>query len=169
MVSIIESGVTFGDFSEHDVYKIENSQGHKSLGQGFKIVEFTYINKNNLFVIEAKSTIPRPTNVDDYNKFWAEIFEKFENSLLLQLMGCLERNEIVQQELPTHHKKIQWNKTSIKLRLVIPEAPLEALPPLTDSFRQKVHKIKTLWNIPNDDIFVLNKAKALQENLIIEP
>lgn len=168
MVSITESGVNFGDFSEHDLYKIENSQGHKSLGEGFKMVEFTYIHKNSLFVIEAKSSIPRATNKDDYDKFWVEIFEKFENALLLQLMGCLERNDIVTQELPTHHKKIQWNKISIKLRLVIPNVPLEHLPPLTDSFREKIHKIKTLWKIPNEDIFVLNKAMALKEKLITE-
>ena len=91
MITIKESGVTFGHFDEKDIYKIENSAGHQGLGDGFKIVEFTYINKNNLFVIEAKSTIPRPTNVDDYNKFWAEIFEKFEN--ILELIHLPQKKE----------------------------------------------------------------------------
>ena len=62
MVSITESGVNFGDFSEEDLYKIEHSQGHLSLGEGFKMVEFTYIRNSSLFVIEAKSSIPRASN-----------------------------------------------------------------------------------------------------------
>ena len=37
MVSITESGVNFGYFSEEDLYKIEHSQGHLSLGEGFKM------------------------------------------------------------------------------------------------------------------------------------
>lgn len=168
MVSITESGVNFGNFSEEDLYRIEHSQGHRSLGEGFKMVEFTYIRESSLFVIEAKSSIPRPTNKEDYDKFWNEIFEKFENALLLQLMGCLQRNDTVMQELPNNHKQIQWNRISIKLRLVIPSVPSEHLAPLTDFFRKKIHKIKILWNIPNGDIFVLNKELALKENLITE-
>ena len=168
MVSITESGVNFGDFSEEDLYKIEHSQGHLSLGEGFKMVEFTYIRNSSLFVIEAKSSFPRASNKEDYDKFWNEIFEKFENALLLQLMGCLQRNDIVMQELPNNHKQIQWNRVSIKLRLVIPSVPSEFLGPLTESFRQKIHKIKILWKIPNEDIFVLNKELALKENLITE-
>ncbi len=43
MITIKESGVTFGHFDEKDIYKIENSAGHQGLGDGFKIVEFTYL------------------------------------------------------------------------------------------------------------------------------
>lgn len=44
MITIQESGMTFGHFDEKDIYKIENSAGHQGLGDGFKIVEFTYLN-----------------------------------------------------------------------------------------------------------------------------
>ena len=43
MITIQESGMTFGNFDEKDIYKIENSAGHQGLGDGFKIVEFTYL------------------------------------------------------------------------------------------------------------------------------
>lgn len=168
MVTIVESGLQFGDFSEHDIYQIEHSAGHSSLGSGFKMVEFTYLNNQSLFIVEAKSSIPNPKNKEDYDKFWDEIFEKFENALLLQLMGCLKRNEAVTSELPLNHKKIEWDKTLIKLRLVIPTVPTEYLPPMTDSFRKKIYKIKTLWQIKNEDIFVINEDKANKERLIIK-
>ena len=167
MVSITESGVNFGDFSEEDLYKIEHSQGHLSLGEGFKMVEFTYLREQDLFVLEAKSSIPKAESQPDYDNFWDEIFEKFENALLLQIMGFLKRNPSVEQELPNNHKSIQWQTTIINLRLVIPKVPTQYLPPITDKFRQRLSKIKKLWNIKDTNIFVLNEEKARAEGLLI--
>ena len=147
MISINESGVIFGYFLSDDCYKIEHSEGHKSLGDGFKMVEFTYLREQDLFVLEAKSSIPKAESQPDYDNFWDEIFEKFENALPLQMMGCLKQNSIVEQELPSNHKLIDWQKATIQLRLIIPKVPNQHLPQITDKFRQRLHKIKKLWNI----------------------
>ena len=165
MIEITESEVIFGPFSKDDVYKIENSLGHKSLGEGIKIIEFTYINNDNLFFIEAKSSIPRPES-DEYEKFWSEILEKFENALLLQFMGCVGRNAMVRDELPSNHRKIKCEEIFIHLRLVIPKIPSKHLPPITDFFRKKAHRICKLLGIKLEHVAVFNECLAINAGLV---
>ena len=154
MITIKESGVTFGHFDEKDIYKIENSAGHQGLGDGFKIVEFTYLRSNVLFFIEAKSSIPKPESTSDYEAFWQEILEKFENALLLELMGCLRRN-------------IDCETIDIHLRLVIKQIKKKHLPPITDKFRARFKKVLKLWAINPNNLFVINEELAIQEKLAI--
>lgn len=60
MVTIQESGMTFGPFQEDQIYWIEKASAYKSLGQGIKSVEFVYKkNADKLFFIEAKSSCPK--------------------------------------------------------------------------------------------------------------
>ncbi|MGI2910643.1 hypothetical protein [Vibrio alginolyticus] len=169
MVSITESGVIFGNFAPDNCYQIEHSQGHSSLGQGFKMVEFTFLTDQKLYVIEAKSSIPNPqTDLSKYDEFWNEIFEKFENALLLQMMGYVRRNEHSANELPQNLKTMNWEQISIQLRLVIPKVPDgEALNQITLKFRQRMLKLKKLWNINDAHIFVLNEGKARREGLLV--
>lgn len=167
MVTITESGVTFGHFTSDDCYEIEHSKGHNSLGQGFKMVEFTYLTNQKLFVVEAKSSIPRATNQPNYDQYWEEILEKFENALMLQVMAYLRRNPAADTELPLQHKTMDWQQTSLQLRLVIPTVPDQHLPPITDKFRQCLNKLKKLWNIKDTHIFVLNESKARQQGLLV--
>lgn len=167
MIKITESGVTFGTFSADDCYQIEHSQGHKALGESFKMVEFTYLNGQKLFVVEAKSSIPSSKkSPEEYTGFWRDIFEKFENALLLQLMGCLQRNPAAALELPQSLRSINWAQTQLHLRLVIPKAPDEFLSSLTDKFRKVLHKLKVQWCIDDLHIFVLNEQKARREGLL---
>jgi hypothetical protein len=167
MITIKESGVTFGHFDEKDIYKIENSAGHQGLGDGFKIVEFTYLRSNVLFFIEAKSSIPKPESTSDYEAFWQEILEKFENALLLELMGCLRRNQQVYNELADNHKNIDWEKVDIRIILVIRPVPKEYLVSITDVFRKRLKKILKLWSIKYANIFVINEEQAIQQNLAV--
>ena len=167
MITIKESGVTFGHFDEKDIYKIENSAGHQGLGDGFKIVEFTYLRSNVLFFIEAKSSITKPESTSDYEAFWQEILEKFENALLLELMGCLRRNQQVYNELADNHKNIDWETIDIHLRLVIKPVPKKHLPPITDKFRARFKKVLKLWAINPNNLFVINEELAIQEKLAI--
>ena len=66
------------------------------------------------------------------------------------MMGCLKQNSIVEQELPSNHKLIDWQKATIQLRLIIPKIPNQHLPQITDKFRQRLHKIKKFFL--NNDI-----------------
>ncbi len=167
MVTITESGVIFGNFAQDDCYQIEHSQGHKSLGEGFKMVEFTYLSNKKLYVVEAKSSIPRPTTQPDYDKYWDEIFEKFENALTLQMMAFVKRNQSAEAELPQNHKRINWQQTSLELRLVIPTVPTQHLAPITHKFRKHLYKLRKLWSISDTHMFVINEEKARLEGLLV--
>jgi hypothetical protein len=155
--------MTFGPYPAEACYKIEHSSGHLSLGENFKIVEFTYFEevKLKLWFIEAKSTIPKDTV-----KYFDELFEKFENSLLLHAMGKLKRNQSVIDELPDQMASMNWQTVKFNLRLVIPEIPKEFLPQATDKLRQRLVKISKMWNFDLMDIKVINKDLARREGLI---
>ena len=122
---------------------------------------------NVLFFIEAKSSIPKPESTSDYEAFWQEILEKFENALLLELMGCLRRNQQVYNELADNHKNIDWETIDIHLRLVIKPVPKKHLPPITDTFRARFKKVLKLWAINPNNLFVINEELAIQEKLAI--
>ncbi|WP_243976551.1 hypothetical protein [Vibrio natriegens] len=166
MVTINESGVTFGNFAQDDCYQIEHSLGHNSLGQGFKMVEFTYLSNDKLFVVEAKRSIPRASSQPDYDNYWDEIFEKFENALILQMMAFVKRNQRAEAELPQNHKLMDWQQTTLQLRLVIPTVPNQHLAPITHKFRKRLHKLKKLWSISDKHMFVINEEKARLEGLL---
>ena len=56
-----ESGMTFGPFSEAQVFRVEKSNSYKELGGSVKTVEFFLRkNKDKLLFIEAKSSSPKP-------------------------------------------------------------------------------------------------------------
>lgn len=166
-LTIKESGVDFGLYHVDDCYLIESSNGFKKLGDNFKTVEFSYIKNSRIYFVEAKSSIPRPISKDDYEGFWLDIITKIEHSLLLQMMACSKVNKIAMLDLPVNHQAINWGNIKIHLRLVIPEVPTDLLPGMTDVFRQKAKMIKRMWQIPDGNIFVINKQKGQREGLII--
>ena len=82
MVQIVESGMIFGNYPEEKVFKLENSQTHKSVGTGVRSVEFLYMLKEDMLAfVEAKSSSPRKENsMKRYTEFINEILEKFVHS-----------------------------------------------------------------------------------------
>ncbi|MNH72659.1 hypothetical protein D3C73_248310 [compost metagenome] len=130
------------------------------------MVEFTLLNEDGFYIVEAKSSIPRPSSKLEYEKYWQEILEKMENALLLHAMAHVQRNTAAREELPENMATIDWKTINIKLRLVIPSIPDSHLPPITDAFRQTVKKLKKMWGIQDINIAVLNEGKARKNNLI---
>lgn len=165
-ITVVESGVTFGAYHPGNCYLIENSNGHRSLGDGFKMVEFTLLKDDGFYIVEAKSSIPKQSSEPEYEQYWQEILEKMENALLLHTMAHIQRNTAARNELPENMASIDWKTINIKLRLVIPSIPDSYLPPITDAFRKKVKKLKRMWGIHDFNIAVLNEDKARQNSLI---
>lgn len=166
-ITIDESGMKFGIYNAEDCYIIENSQGHKSLGDGFKMVEFTLLRPEGLYVIEAKTSIPRPASIPDYDNFWQDIIEKMDNALQLHVIAHMKRNDIAYNELPLKMKEINWQSIPFLLRLVIPGVPDGYLPQLTDAFRIRAAKLKRKWILKDLHIAVINENKAKNTNLTI--
>lgn len=169
LVRILESGVIFGDFLSETVFQIEKSVHYQQLGDGFKVVEFIYspLQKNEIQLIEAKSTIPNPkSSPEKYEEFWQDIVEKFENALSYQCLANLGRPMQRQQELSTKFTQLIWSHLTIRCVLVIPQMPQKFLPSTTEMFRKKLSKLKKMWCIQDLDIIVANQEQAKKLNLI---
>jgi len=169
MIRIEESGMIFGPFDDQACYRIEHSNSHKSLGNGFKMVEFTYFDEpsDKLWLVEAKSSIPNPkTDAAKYETYFDQVFEKFESALLLHGTSALERNQACFEELPLKMKAMPWSVLKLQLRLVIPDTPNEFLPQLTDKLKQRLQKLLAVWRQDLMDIKVINADFARREGLI---
>lgn len=165
MVTIAESGVTFGHFIEDDLFHVETSLHVKSL-VGIKVCEFVWwsAGQRKLVFIEAKSSVPNPQkNLQDYENYFAEIYEKLENSLQLLLAASLSRPAILGNELRAGIASVDWQETDIQFYLVIPRAPKEYLPPLSDKLTGLLRRHLTIWNA---NAKVINEELARIEGLL---
>jgi len=166
MISPIESGVTFGPYEEEDCYLIEKSTVVSKLS-GIKIAEFVLSKENSLFIVEAKSSIPRLTNKEDSDRFFSEIHDKLLNTLTITFNGIVGRNDRVKGELPANIKLIRIDKVDVSLLLVIPDVPMEQLPPMTDKIRSVMRLVMKTWGIKDFQVLVLNKDLLTKHGLKI--
>ena len=75
MVTITESGVTFGPFAQDAVFRVESSPCADRLG-GIKACEFVWwsADDSKLVFIEAKSTVPNPNkNLPVYEQYFTDM------------------------------------------------------------------------------------------------
>jgi len=164
MISPIESGITFGPYKKDDCYLIEESEEVSKLS-GIKIAEFVLIKNNSLWIIEAKSSIPKSANEKIYNNFFIEIHDKLLNSLTITFNAILGRNESIKRELPRNMKNIEVENLDIYFRLVIPEVPKRHLPPMTDKMRNIMRMVMKTWGIKDFQVQVLNKDLLIKQGL----
>lgn len=99
-VRINESGMSIGPFEENKLFKIEHSALHKSLKDGFKIVEIiTLLSNNSIAFVEAKSSFARYENIDHFEKDIDEIYQKFTTSIDLYFSTLMKRRLDNQNEI----------------------------------------------------------------------
>jgi hypothetical protein len=177
---IIESGMTFGPYSDGYFFYIEKTttlekinQGAKS-NEGIKIAEFLLLRMGNqsptIWVIEAKNGSPRPAKKPDFDEFINEIKEKLSNSLSLFLAIYLKRhpNEL---ELSSCFQQIDLSATHFKFVLIITSKTYkeEWLPPLQEALYETlnptVRRMAKLWNLSSTTVIVMNEAIAKEQGL----
>jgi len=166
MIKIEESGMVFGPYAKSDCYVIEKSKSLKGLGEGVKIAEFVLLKNNFLWIVEAKSSMPKVT--DD---FLCEIHDKLLNSLTLTLMGIVGRHDSFQKELPVKIRQVCLKNLPIKLCLVISAEFLKdnsQLPPINEKFRKIMKSVRKTWKVTYDNILILNEEMAIKQGLINE-
>ncbi len=165
MVTIEESGVTFGPFVEDVLFHIEKSPHVQGL-TGIKVCEFVWwsADQGKLVFVEAKSSVPNRVNSEqEYENYFAEIQEKLENSLQLLLTASLSRPETLGDELGAGMADVDWQQTDIRLYLVIPRAPLDALDPLSDKWAGLLKRHLRIWKASAK---VINESLARKEGLL---
>ena len=164
-VTFQESGLNFGPFEENSLFRIELSNGYRSIQEHTKIAEFIWVApSSNLWVVEAKSTLPRPTS-EKYEAFFEDIKSKLTNTLVLTVTSLLHRQPEIYNELPQQFIDLDWATTKFKLTLVIPEAPNSHLPPITEKLRRILSGMRKPWGIDELSINVLNKEQAIKFGL----
>ncbi len=163
-ISINESGITFGDFLDDDVFEIEKVLTGIDFGKGIYKVEFIFHNPSGngkILLVEAKSSIPRESK-----EFFAEIRLKMIHSLTLWFTAVCGRHENITSFLPESLKNSSQLILPIHMCLVIPEVPDNMLPQFTDKFRACLSVERKIWAIKYSDIMVLNKDKARKYGLV---
>ncbi len=169
-ISIPESGMVFGPFPQEDCFYIEKSALYHNLQGGVKMAEFALLRQNQavpvVWLVEAKSSSPRPENAYNFADFINEIRDKLINALSLLVNLRLQRHPQAFAELPSPFQAIELSQLQFRLVLVIRGHKPEWLPPLQDELR-KVLKVDTkLWALGPNAVLVFNEEMAIRHGLI---
>lgn len=165
MITINESGMSFGPFDDSCVFWAEKSKLYKKVGKNkVKTVEFVLAEDNKLQFLEAKSSSPKPTrdSTTKFDDFINEIFLKFLHSINLYYSGILGRHE-TSNDIPEEIKGIDNQEISIKFILVIKGHEIDWLPPIQEALDQKMVPISAIWN---SNVAVINDTMAEKYKLI---
>lgn len=164
-LTITESEMVFGPYSESSFFHIEHSPIYKNLGDGVKMVEFV-LNRSAdngdqfLCLVEAKHSSPRPINHGDFTEFINEISEKMINGISLLLATVLKRHKASEESLPTSMHSVDLSCCKVRFILVINGHEEEWLPPIQEALRKSLHSMNRAWNFGPNAVVVLNNHLA---------
>jgi len=165
MITIEESGMKFGSYTEEDVFCIEKSEVFLKL-QHLKTVEFIVLSNNKeIWLVEAKTSSPNPGNHIDFSEYMSEIEQKFDNSLCLFLAILLQRYP--NNELSEKLKHINLTNIQFKFIFVVKNHKTEWLMPLKDSLQQKMTPLTVSLNLGPNCLVVLNENIAKHKGIIV--
>ncbi len=168
-----ESGMVFGPFPDGHCFRIEKSRCYLDIKQGVKMVEFVVLRPKPgttpaIWIVEAKSSSPRPTTQPDFEKYIDDIGVKLANGLVLVLAACLGRHPNCQAEVPDGFRSLDFGATVIRFVLVIKGHPEEWLVPLRDALEQALKPLVKTWAVGPGPVVVLNEELARRYGLILQ-
>ena len=171
MITIEESKMVFGPYPEENVFRIEDSGLHASFGEGIKTVEFILLQgREKLLFVEAKTSCPNPFNKEEskekaekFEAYFAEIADKFIDSLQMLLNVALKRKENI-EEIGKYIKELNYAGVKIRFILVIQNAENEEwLAGPKEELNARLQRWRQLWKA---EIVVLNEKLAEKYKLI---
>lgn len=171
-VVISESDMQFGEYSEEDVFHMEDSNQYKNglLPNGVKSCEFILRRGKKLLLVEAKKTCPRQIEADTqeekkekYREYIQDIAMKMRHSLTLYANILL--NRYTSEGLPASLCERDLSETDIKLVLVVKYAEKSWLEPFPDALKKSMRDVMHIWKIR--DFIVINEEMARRKKLII--
>lgn len=166
---IIESGMTFGPFREGHCFHIEKSGTYVRLQQSIKMAEFLLLRfrpdkATALWVVEAKSSTPRPLSQSNFETFIEEIRDKLVNAFSLGLACCLKRH--TETELPGPFGELDLATSDFRFILIINRHKREWLPPLQEALSKSLHTTIKTWALATPAVVVMNDHMAREYGLI---
>lgn len=158
---IIESGMEFViQRGDKQLFYLEESQIYKEIQEGVKMAEFLLLRPetvHKIWIIEAKSSSPRPETQPNFNEFIQEITEKFANALTLFVANYLNRhrnhNELSEelQNYPLHDVKFAFV-------LIINGHQKSWLVPLKETLEKSLRPLLRSWG--QSEVVVINDVMA---------
>jgi len=160
---IVESGMIFGGHDESDLFHMEESPIREMLG--LRTVEFVLRHRDNeILLVEAKSSSPKPGNLEKFDDFIEEIRDKFIHTLDLYFSIIVNRQTA--DEMPAGFKTADYSSVKIILLLVINGHQIKWLPPIKDALKARLKRHIKTWLL---DVVVLNHEQAFSHGLIQQP
>lgn len=170
--SIVESGLSFGPYPDGRCFYIEKSNTYADIQQGVQMAEFLLLKTENgkppvVWVVEAKSSTPRPETQPNFDEFITGIREKLVNAFSLGWASCLKRHQQSDAELPEPFKTLDLSQAGVRFVLVINGHQEAWLPPIQDALTKALHATVKTWSFPPTSVAVINEDLARQHGLIL--
>lgn len=147
---LLESGMAFGPFPDGHCFPIEKSIAYRKIRDHTKIAEFLLLRTPAgkppvIWIVEAKSSTPRPQPRPDFDNFIAEIHLKLSNAMNLWLAIRLGRHQEAGPELSEPFRQVKLAEVDFRLVLVINGHHDEWLPPLQDALSKALRPVVKTW------------------------
>ncbi|WP_017325525.1 hypothetical protein [Synechococcus sp. PCC 7336] len=168
-ISISESGMDFGLHPAGNLFYIEKSRSYQNIQSRVRIAEFLLLHPSHntkFYIIEAKSSSPKPQTQPSFDEFIKEICEKFANSLALFMAVYLKRHSSTCCELPQSFQNLAIDKADFRLTLIIKGHKEDWLQPLQDALRKALYPMVRTWDMSPNSVLVLNDTIARRYKLI---
>ena len=167
---IHESGMTFGPFPEGHCFYIEKSRILHDLQPGIQMAEFLLLHTEAppvIWIVEAKSSSPRPSTQPEFDQFIDDIRSKLLNAFSLGMAACLKRHQLTENELSAKIMNVDLEKVDFRFILVIRGHQVQWLAPLKDALAKAFQATLKTWALlPAKSVVVLNGELARQYSLI---
>lgn len=167
---ILESGMQFGPFPIGECFYIEQSGCYKKIQDGVKMAEFLLLRHSgaisDVWIVEAKSSSPRPTSHADFLEFVDDIREKFLCAFHLGTAAILRRHEGIEDELSDNFLDLDLSKVGFRFILVIKGHKADWLPPLQDALARALRGTVRSWKLHPSAVLVMNDQLAREKGLV---
>lgn len=118
------------------------------------------------WIVEAKSSSPRPETQPSFDAFIEEIRSKLSNAFTLTVATRLERFEGELANLPAGFQQMDLRTTNFTFILIIKGHQDAWLEPIQNALVKAMKGLVKTWNLPPTSVAVLNEEGAKQKGLI---
>jgi len=158
-----ERYLLFGEYAAENLFHIEKSSVYKSVGTNFSTIEFILHHRNDILMVEAKSSSPKPGNKENFDNFIDEVYKKFTHSMELFFSLVLKRSNDPNDDMPKYFKSADYSTIIINMVLVINGHKMEWLAPIADALREKLKRHIKVWKL---GMIVINHEQAKDYGLL---
>jgi hypothetical protein len=170
MVDFVESGMHFGPFQVESIFKVEESDLYKKISKDVKISDFFLLRSNRglveMFIIEAKSSSPTPTNETHFTTYIDELTQKFESSLNLFVSATLGRHGACRDALPADFNRVAMADLKIVFILIVKGHKKEWLIPIKDKLDLLLKQFARTHALKSPYVLALNDTMARSNGFI---